>query len=277
MAPKLNQILGVEKGTKARVYNELTQVDKQLAKGDLLVASAADAYARLAIGAANRVLTSGASSATSWATIVDAMIDAAAAISISKLAGYPTDATKFLRGDGSWAAAGSPSLTAALPTSPSNGDEIIFVDSLSAPTYAWHLRYISAKASNKWQFVGGPPMSNEVAAAESTTSTAYVALTTPGPSIAVPVAGDYFVTLGAFITGPAAGALPIMSYDIGGTAAADADGISVVSSGVKVNSSRVKKKAALTAVTLTSKYKTASGTGTWQDRFMNLLPIAIGG
>lgn len=33
---KLNQILGVEKGTKTRVYSELTQIDKQLQKADLL-------------------------------------------------------------------------------------------------------------------------------------------------------------------------------------------------------------------------------------------------
>lgn len=44
---------------------------------------------------------------TATETVVNALtnvnIDAAAAISISKLASYPSDATKFLRGDGTWA------------------------------------------------------------------------------------------------------------------------------------------------------------------------------
>lgn len=35
--------------------------------------------------------------------LVDADVAAAAAIAVSKLAGYPADATKFLAGDGSWA------------------------------------------------------------------------------------------------------------------------------------------------------------------------------
>lgn len=36
-------------------------------------------------------------------TIVDADVSGSAALGISKLAGYPTDATKFLRGDATWA------------------------------------------------------------------------------------------------------------------------------------------------------------------------------
>lgn len=40
--------------------------------------------------------------------IVNADIDAAAAIAFSKLAGYPADATKFARGDGTWAVPPAP-------------------------------------------------------------------------------------------------------------------------------------------------------------------------
>jgi hypothetical protein len=39
-----------------------------------------------------------------WAQIANAQIAAAAAIAISKLAGFPSDATKILKGDGTWAA-----------------------------------------------------------------------------------------------------------------------------------------------------------------------------
>jgi hypothetical protein len=51
-------------------------------------------------------------------SIVNADINAAAAIGIAKLAGYPTDATKFLRGDATWAVpASTRTLTGIIPAS----------------------------------------------------------------------------------------------------------------------------------------------------------------
>lgn len=250
------------------------------AKGDLLVGTADNAFARLAVGAANKVLATGASSALSYATIVDAMIDAAAAITISKLAGYPSDATKFLRGDGSWAAAGTPSLTAALPGSPSDGDEIILVDSTSAPTYAWHLRYISAKASNKWQFIGGSSLYAEVAASASLASTAYTALASAGPTVTLPIAGDYMVENGFESLGVASSPTVFMSYDIGGTGAVDADSVNAggVTSGLRTSGSRSRFKAGLTAVALTSKYRGSTASSiTLEKRWLRVTPVAIGG
>ena len=85
----------------------------------------------------------------------------------------------------------SPSIGTSLPTAPVDGQEFTLVDSLSAPTYSWKLRYVAAKASNKWVFIGGTPMTARIAASESTTSATYAAMTTPGPSLTIPVAGDY--------------------------------------------------------------------------------------
>ena len=84
----------------------------------------------------------------------------------------------------------------ALPASPVDGQEFILTDSLTAPTYTWRLRYLAAKASNKWVFVGGSPLYVEVTNPDGTASATYVALATAGPSITVPVAGDYFVGIG---------------------------------------------------------------------------------
>lgn len=160
----------------------------------------------------------------------------------------------------------------ALPGSPEDGDQIIFMDSLTAPTYAWLFRYIAAKSSNKWQFIGGPEMSDAVTATESTTSASYVALTTAGPSVTVPVAGDYYVTIGHNGTG--AGNEGAMSYDIGASAATDADAIfDYAYSGGQIR----KKKTGLTAVTLTAKYRSTNGTPQFSQRFISILPIAVGG
>lgn len=74
------------------------------AKGDLLVGSAADTVSRLAVGADDTVPAAAAGQATGiqWKKIDNAMVASNAAISASKLAGYPADAQQFLRGDGSW-------------------------------------------------------------------------------------------------------------------------------------------------------------------------------
>jgi hypothetical protein len=229
------------------------------AKGDLIVGSAADTVGRLAVGATNdHVLT----------------VDSALSLGVK------------------WAAqaSGAIAVTAALPGSPANGDKILFVDSTTAPTYAWLLQYISAKASNKWQFMGGSPASSEVATSESTTSATYAALTTAGPSFTLPVAGDYEVSIGAYFVPTAADDIDQtarMSYDIGGTGAVDADSIANivnVPSTANADSSqsggsyaRSKQKAALTAVALTAKYKTSSGTCSFSNRWMTVTPIALGG
>lgn len=187
--------------------------------------------------------------------------------------------TRIGASDVDWSS-GQAQLVTALPPTPNDGDEIILVDSATAPTYAWHLRYIAAKATNKWQFVGGAPLLAEVTASETTTSTSFVALTTGGPSIPLPVAGDYFVEVGFTGGNDAGGRGAAMSYDIGGTGAVDAD---MATSGYDTNVfpsvSRVRKKAGLTAVTLTAKYRVANsvGTATFSNRWMRVTPIALGG
>lgn len=70
--------------------------------GDIVYATGNAAVTRLGLGGVGTVLKGGAS-APSFASIVDADISAAAALGIAKLQGYPTDATKFLRGDATWA------------------------------------------------------------------------------------------------------------------------------------------------------------------------------
>lgn len=210
------------------------------AKGDLIVGSAADTVARLAKGNTGEVLAVSADSSLYWKA----------------------------------ESGGSISAVTALPGSPADGDEILFMDSLTAPTYTWHLRYISGKSSNKWQFIGGSPMSSEVATSQTTGSTAYAALATAGPSIAVPVAGDYFVDVG-FTPDGTDNARRWMSYDIGGTGAVDADATRGAARFSSVH--RRTRKTGLTAVTLTAKYKAIDATIGFEDRWMHLTPIAIGG
>ena len=124
---------------------------------------------------------------------------------------------------------------ASLPASPSDGDEYILTDSLTAPTYAWRFKYFAGITdAYKWVYLGGEPMYNEVGTAgvEGTSSTTYVVLTSAGPSLTPPRAGIYDVEIGAAMQ-PSASCF--MSYDIGATAAVDTDGsVTVAVSGTVV-------------------------------------------
>lgn len=199
--------------------------------------------------------------------------------------GSPSTAT-YLRGDGTWAGAGA-SLVTSLPGSPSDGDEVIFTDSLTAGTYHWRLKYVSGRASNKWVFIGGAPAINEVASSQGTSSTSYTDLSTAGPSFTLPVAGDYQISIGAYntVTEADVTVTGYMSFAIGGTGASDSDAViqstPVQSGGPYGHSSsgaRTLKKTGLTAVTLTAKYRCSqTTTTTFANRFMVVEPIAIGG
>jgi hypothetical protein len=49
-------------------------------------------------------------------------------------------------------------MVTTLPVSPFDGQEVVLVDSLTAPTYSWRFRYCaSITGAYKWVFIGGPP------------------------------------------------------------------------------------------------------------------------
>lgn len=227
------------------IFDAAATADAAIAKsvgtvaGDIIYFTGSGAPARLALGAAGTVLKGGAS-APSWASIVNADIDAAAAIGISKLAGYPSDATKVLYGDGSWAVpTAGPTFTYGTtpPASPGDGDIHILVDSATAPTYQWALRYnASSTNGDKWEFIGGAPVTVDTGAfGPQTPGTTFVDLST-ACSITVPRAGVYKAEFYARAV-PPAGNVQNVTLKKGASAAADADGTnpSLVANEVKGN------------------------------------------
>jgi hypothetical protein len=157
-----------------------------------------------------------------------------------------------------------------------DGDEA-YVEVDATNGVYWHLRYVAIQpAGRKWVFIGGPPLVSEINTSEATSSTTYVALATPGPTITLPRGGDYDVEHGCrAAAGVAEGALH--SYDIGATGAADADaahGAVVATVGPSTLVHR-KRKAGLTAVALTSKYHTGGSSVTFGPRFMAVTPVRI--
>lgn len=176
----------------ALVYQKLTNAHIDAAAG-----IAKSKLAALNIGDGDVAAGAGiAKSKLATLNIVDADVSA---ISINKLTGYPADATKFPRGDNTWASIVTTiAVGTSLPGSPVDGDEYILVDSTTAPTYAWHFRYSTAVSdANKWLFVGGADATVTVNASQATASTSLVDLATVGPSFTIPRAGVYTFRYGA--------------------------------------------------------------------------------
>jgi hypothetical protein len=174
-----------------------------------------------------------------------------------------------------------PPVVTAVPGTPEDKDEIILTDSLTAPTYYWHLRYNTTAA--KWMFLGGTPLFHEVATAETTSSASYAALSTAGPSVTVPRAGTYDVEIGATMSHSQSAANVLMSYDIGATSALDDDAIRYSSQNNNASPSthaeshqRTRRKSLATGNTLTAKYKTSGGaSATIQGRYIRVTPVFL--
>jgi hypothetical protein len=180
-----------------------------------------------------------------------------------------------------------------LPGNPLDGQEIYYAAD-AANGVIWHLRYRSgASGSYKWEYLGGPSMfSSPSAGDEGTASTAYVGLTTAGPSITVPLAGDYIIEFGsrAFLTsGTYVTAAANMAVKIGAAAVSDSDSIETwtasngwgdfFSSNNTTNNARTLRKTGLTASTvLLAQYRTthASSTANFRNRWMNVTPVRVG-
>jgi hypothetical protein len=165
----------------------------------------------------------------------------------------------------------------SLPTNPTDGQMFIFTDSLPAPTYQWQLRYIAA--ATRWIFIGGTPLFGYVAAANLTTSTAYVALT-GDPSVTFPLTGHYLVTLSAQISDAAGGAnTGFMSCTLGAAGPDDLRAlITDFSAGGFASASRTFRTAAFVAEltagsTAVARYRNLAATNTrYRERLIQIVP-----
>lgn len=274
------------------------------AKGDIIAATAPDAVARVAVGADGQVLAADSTQAAGvkWVppvaggagippTLLDAKGDliAASANDTAARLGVGTDG-QVLTADAAqalglrWATPATPSTVIAigttLPASPTDGQEAILVDSLTLPTYQWRFRYTaSITDAYKWVYLGGTPILNEVVTTESTASNTYANLGTVGPSVTVPRAGVYAVEIGC-IGQPGAAATGYMSFDIGATAAVDADAAVIAVTSSVNNPWRGQRwreaTMAAAATALTAKYHTTGGVGfTFSYRFMRVTPKRV--
>jgi hypothetical protein len=174
-----------------------------------------------------------------------------------------------------------PSIGTSLPVGVADGTIFVLTDSLTAPTYQWRLQYLAAKASNKWLYIGGAPAQSEVIPLEQILSTVYGNNATVGPSFTVPVAGVYDIEIEGQGQANNAGNSAAMSYDIGATAAVDADSACYDcqnTAGVKSSAHGTKRKTLAGGTAIVTKYRALAGASAWiSSRRLTVTPVAIGG
>lgn len=181
-----------------------------------------------------------------------------------------------------------PDFVTSLPASPQDGQEVYFVADATAGV-VWHLRYRAASGSAyKWEVVGGPPLLAEVTTAETPGSNAaYVDLTTVGPQVTVPLAGEYDTAYGAqFVQGVANnGQSGYMGLRIGVTEASDNDALSLYiydadGSGLSDRTVSLARHKTFTvpaaATVVKARYKQGSSPTTFTQRWVRVWPVRVG-
>ena len=101
-----------------------------------------------------------------------------------------------------------PLFVTALPSAPSDGMEVYYqsttagtgggaTDTMATAGAVWHLRYRAAGGTHKWEFVGGGRTAHSIDTSEARASVgSFGDVATVGPSLVVPLAGEYDVLYG---------------------------------------------------------------------------------
>jgi hypothetical protein len=171
----------------------------------------------------------------------------------------------------------------SLPANPADSDEVDFVAD-TANGVLWRLKYNAASASAyKWEFVGGTPLYAAVEPAQvSAAGTGWQDFTTVGPSLTLPLNGDYDFEYGAAIGdtpqqrclyGPKIGAATALDAD----AVQSAGGPTTGSNDASV-SRRKRFTAQVAATVIKMQYRNAisSTTASYEKRWLSIMPVRVG-
>lgn len=169
-----------------------------------------------------------------------------------------------------------PTSSTSLPGSPFDGQEIYYAADATNGVY-WHLRYRSASASAyKWEFLGGSPLTSEILTSETTGSTTYIDLATVGPSVTLPLAGDYLIEFTAEIRSATGGSS--VAPKLGAAATSDNDSAfhAVTGSALIRVSRAIRRDGLAAAAVIKLQYKTGGTTFVAQQRNLQIRPFRVG-
>jgi hypothetical protein len=131
---------------------------------------------------------------------------------------------------------------------------------------------------SKWVKIGGPPLLATVATAETTASTSYTDLATVGPSITVPLSGDYYLSGSSQAGNSSASNVNGLAYKIAAAAAVEIAANGETGVGTDYLNGRITRTVRVTCVAgdvVKLQYKAFSGTAQFQGRDLLLDPIFV--
>lgn len=178
----------------------------------------------------------------------------------------------------------TPARVTALPGSPVEGQRISLQAAGQMTTQGVRWEAVYDAALTRWSVLAAVPMFAEIGARESIAA-AYGDLATVGPSLTVPVLGDYDVALEAGFEADSAGSRVAMSFAVGASAALDTDSVGGLTSvrtdqnpGPDYNRhARIPKTALAAGTVLTAKYARFVASAAWaRNRRMWLIPNRLG-
>lgn len=176
----------------------------------------------------------------------------------------------------------APVRVTALPAGAVDGQEVYYVADATNGVL-WHLRYNAGSGSAyKWEYVGGPPLTAEVATIQTTNSNAYADLATVGPQLTLPLTGDYDFAFGAKVEGQVQNRARI-SPKLGASAAADSSSatIGVGNPAGQGQGSSISRHLRLTgrpaaeAVRLQYRVDIGGNTADFEFRWLRVTPVRV--
>lgn len=211
---------------------------------------------------------------------------AAVAMNSQKITGLATPTASGDAATKGYVDGTTPAYVTSLPGSPTDGLEIFYG---ADPTNGviWHLRYRSAASgSYKWDFLGGGFLSAEVNTSETTTSTSFADLTTVGPSITIPLAGDYiFIGSAKVEVASASNNSYLAALKIGSGAIVDDDAFvdftldnSTAGTRGTIQSRSIRRNVSAAATVCKIQYRTTNGAAvpTFRRRTLIAIPVRVG-
>lgn len=162
---------------------------------------------------------------------------------------------------------------AAFPTNPVEGQ---FFSITAVAGTIWNFRFNSQSVSTyKWEFVGGPPLIHEIETEETTTSASAADLSTNGPTLTMPFAGEYLATMMCHGRATGSGAEVKAHLYANGSDVADASSqVADSQAGAELPRADAVTLAGASQV-IKMRYSTTAGTGHFRDRTLFVTPIRV--
>lgn len=191
------------------------------------------------------------------------------------------DNTKFLRGDGSWQAAGLKTTVSTMaggpPGSPADTD-IWVATAVDANGTRWVFQYNAGSGSaNKWEFIGGPPVCAGITTPQGANfGGSWGDLGTVGPTVTLARAGDYHV----MARGSVQAGVSVDQLALGIANGAVAPSSPFASTSTLPGTYFAEQVVAGTlsypaGATPRVRYLGGSQTNTWSNRFLAITPIRV--